>query len=407
MTEQTPLWTRNFILVSAINFQLVLIFYLLVVVIVGYAVTELHATTAHAGLVSGLFIVGTLIGRLIVGQLLEKLGRKTTLIMGLFGFLLFSTLYFIPFNLNILLIVRFMHGFMMGIASSVLGTIIAQILPASRRGEGIGYYSMSSTLGTAIGPFLAIWMMLNLNYSAIFLLATIISVTCLIVAIFIRIAHLSDIPKKNNVRINTKNENTSILSKFIEPNALPISFIMLLAAVCYSGVLSFIHFYAREVNLAQAASFFFLMYAIAILISRPFTGPLMDRKGENIIIYPAFIIMGIALILLSFANSSSILLLCAALLGFGYGNIQSVCQTIAVKSASLERMGFATSTFFIFLDAGLGFGPYFLGKSIDFISYSQLYLYSGFAAFICMVAYFILHGKKAQLRRKSAQLNNS
>ena len=89
MTDQAPLWTRNFILVSAINFQLVLIFYLLVVVIVGYAVAELNATTAHAGLVSGLFIVGTLIGRLLVGQFLEKFGRKTTLILGLSGFHLF------------------------------------------------------------------------------------------------------------------------------------------------------------------------------------------------------------------------------------------------------------------------------------------------------------------------------
>lgn len=74
MNSQVPLWTRNFILVSAINFQLVLIFYLLVVVIVGYAVAELGASTAQAGLVSGLFIVGTLIGRLLVGKFLEHFG---------------------------------------------------------------------------------------------------------------------------------------------------------------------------------------------------------------------------------------------------------------------------------------------------------------------------------------------
>lgn len=404
MTEQAPLWTRNFILVSAINFQLVLIFYLLVVVIVGYAVSELNASTAHAGLVSGLFIVGTLVGRLLVGQLLEKFGRKATLLMGLGGFLIFSSLYFFPFEINTLLFIRFTHGFMMGIASSVLGTIIAQILPASRRGEGIGYYSMSSTLGTAIGPFLAIWMMFNLSYNAIFLLSTIISISCLIVAMLIKITHLSDAPK-STINLEANKEKSNLISHFIELNALPISLIMLFAAVCYSGVLSFINFYAKEVDLVQAVSFFFLMYAIAILISRPFTGPLMDKKGENIIIYPAFIIMGSALILLSFAQSSIMLLLCAALLGFGYGNIQSVCQTIAVKSASLERMGFATSTFFIFLDAGLGFGPYFLGKTLDFINYSQLYLYSGFAALLCMLAYFILHGRKASIKRKMMQLN--
>ena len=397
MNENSPLWSRNFILVSSINFQLVLTFYLLVVVIVGYAVAELGATTAQAGLVSGLFIVGTLIGRLFVGKFLERFGRKTTLIVGLTGFLIFSGFYFMKFDVGMLLLVRFMHGFMMGMASTVLGTIIAQILPPTRRGEGIGYYSMSSTLGTAIGPFLAIWMMLHIGYHAIFIVSSIIAVSCLGVALLIQVPN---IPKQNKpLDLSVPVEKPSWLSQFVEHKALPISFIMLLTSVCYSGVLSFINFYAKEIDLVETASFFFLMYAIAILISRPFTGPLLDRKGENIIMYPAFIIMAIAMVLLSQVQSSFMLLLCAGLLGFGYGNIQSVCQTVAVKSASIERMGFATSTFFIFLDAGLGFGPYFIGQALDYIDYSQLYFYSAMCVLACIVIYYLLHGRKASKRQ--------
>ena len=400
MNENAPLWTRNFILVSSINFQLVLTFYLLVVVIVGYAVAELGATTAQAGLVSGLFIVGTLIGRLFVGKFLERFGRKTTLIVGLTGFLIFSGFYFMKFDVGMLLLVRFMHGFMMGMASTVLGTIIAQILPPTRRGEGIGYYSMSSTLGTAIGPFLAIWMMLHIGYNAIFIVSSIIAVSCLVVALLIQVPNL---PQQNNpLDLSVPVEKPSWISQFIEHKALPISFIMLLASICYSGVLSFINFYAKEIDLVETASFFFLMYAIAILISRPFTGPLMDRKGENIIMYPAFIIMAIALVLLSQVQSSFMLLLCAGLLGFGYGNIQSVCQTVAVKSASIDRMGFATSTFFIFLDAGLGFGPYFIGQALDYIDYSQLYFYSAMCVLVCIVIYYLLHGRKASKRQHAS-----
>ncbi|MFD1437565.1 MFS transporter [Acinetobacter sp. ANC 4282] len=400
MNENAPLWSRNFILVSSINFQLVLTFYLLVVVIVGYAVAELGATTAQAGLVSGLFIVGTLIGRLFVGKFLERFGRKTTLIVGLTGFLIFSGFYFMKFDVGMLLLVRFMHGFMMGMASTVLGTIIAQILPPTRRGEGIGYYSMSSTLGTAIGPFLAIWMMLHIGYNAIFIVSSIIAVSCLVVALLIQVPNL---PQQNNpLDISVPVEKPSWISQFVEHKALPISFIMLLASICYSGVLSFINFYAKEIDLVETASFFFLMYAIAILISRPFTGPLMDRKGENIIIYPAFIIMAIAMVLLSQVQSSFMLLLCAGLLGFGYGNIQSVCQTVAVKSASIERMGFATSTFFIFLDAGLGFGPYFIGQALNYIDYSQLYFYSAMCVLVCIVIYYLLHGRKASKRQHAS-----
>lgn len=395
MSSPTALWTRNFILVSAVNFQLVLIFYLLVVVIVGYAVAELGATTAQAGLISGLFIVGTLVGRLLVGKVLEKIGRKTTLIIGLTGFFIFSVLYFLQLNVGMLLLVRFMHGLMMGLASTVLGTIIAQIIPAERRGEGIGYYSMSSTLGTAIGPFLAIWMMLHTGYQAIFITSTIIALCCLMVAFFIRVAELSQQNQSSNIRIAS--EKRHWISQFIEIKAIPIAIIILFASICYSGVLSFINFYAKEINLVETASFFFLMYAIAILISRPFTGPLMDRKGENVVMYPALIIMGLALFLLSQVNSPTMLLICAGLLGLGYGNVQSVCQTIAVKSASIERMGFATSTFFIFLDAGLGFGPYFIGQALDVVSYSELYLFSAFGTLFCIVLYYFLHDRQRQI----------
>lgn len=406
MNHQAPLWTRNFILVSLINFQLVLTFYLLVVVIVGYAISELHATTAQAGLVSGLFIVGTLIGRLLVGKFLSRFGQKATMLVGLTGFLLFSTLYFIHFNIGALLFVRFMHGFMMGVASTVFGAIIAQILPPSRRGEGIGYFSMSSTLGTAVGPFLGIWLMLHAGYTAIFILSSVLAVFCLIIATQIQVPNIQRVKSAVNSAVKSANTSTvkpSFISQFIEVKALPIALVMLIASLFYSGVLSFVNFYAKEIDLVQAASFFFLMYAIAILLSRPFTGPLMDRKGENIIMYPAFVIMSVALFLLSQAQSATMLLICAGLLGLGYGNIQSICQTIAVKSTVLERMGFATSTFFIFLDAGLGFGPYFLGMALDYINYQQLYLYSSIGTILMIAIYFVLHGRQASKKLATAK----
>lgn len=389
--EQTPLWTPNFILISLVNFQLVLVFYLLVIVIVGYSVAELGATTAQAGLVSGLFIVGTLFGRLIIGKLLNRLGLKITLVAGLTGFLLFSGLYLIPAKLEILLGIRLMHGFMMGVASTVLGTVIAQTIPATRRGEGIGYFSMSSTLGTAIGPFLGIWLMSNFNYQVIFVFTSVVALSCLICSLFIQPPQIKITNPVNHI----ENQSSSRLAQYIEPKALPISMIVLIVATCYSGILSFIHFYAKEINLVETASFFFLMYAIAILLSRPFTGPLMDRKGENIIIYPAIVIMALGILLLSQAHNATMLLASAALLGFGFGNLQSVCQTIAVKSTSLQRMGLATSTFFIALDAGLGFGPYFLGMLLDQIGYRQLYLYSAVLTISCLIWYYLLHGRKA------------
>lgn len=387
---QSKLWTKNFILLSAMNFQLILVFYLLVIVCVGYAIYEMNASTAQAGLISGVFVVGTLAGRLLIGKYMSNLGAKRSLVLGAIGFLLFSGLYFIPVDVGYFIAIRFGHGFMMGICATVLGTIIAQSIPATRRGEGIGYYSMSSTLGTAVGPFLAIWLMSQYSYNAIFAFATVVSLTCFLFSLWIQAPKIQR--AKTSAQI-TQVKPTSKLSQFVEPKAFPIALLILIAGTCYSGVLSFINLYAKEINLLHAASFFFLMYALAILLSRPFTGPLMDRKGENIIMYPAIVIMALGIALLSQAHNAWMLLTSAALLGFGYGNIQSVCQTIAVKSTSLERMGLATSTFFIALDAAMGFGPYILGQILDQIGYQQLYLYSAIITLSCLLWYYLLHGR--------------
>ncbi len=137
-----------------------------------------------------------------------------------------------------------------------------------------------------------------------------------------------------------------------------------------------------------------MVYAIAVLLSRPFTGRLMDIKGANFVMYPAFAFLAAGLLLLSTADSSLSFLAAAVLIGFGFGNLQSTTQAIAVKLTPPHRMGLATSTFFIFLDAGLGFGPYILGFIIPLTGFSSLYAILGFTAFAAAFLYYVLHGRK-------------
>ncbi|GAB3103044.1 hypothetical protein GCM10027217_25090 [Pseudomaricurvus hydrocarbonicus] len=92
---QPQLWTRDFIIVSVLNFLLVLVFYLLVVVIGLYASRELHATASQSGLVVGVFIVGAMVGRLLAGQGLDRIGRKRCMTVGLFLAILTCLLYFL------------------------------------------------------------------------------------------------------------------------------------------------------------------------------------------------------------------------------------------------------------------------------------------------------------------------
>ncbi|MFT4415582.1 MFS transporter [Fredinandcohnia humi] len=387
------LWTKDFIIISSLNFLLTLIFYLLMVIIAVFAVEEYSATTSQAGLVTGIFIIGTLIGRLFTGRYIDTIGRKKTLFIGLLFFTVTTFLYFYHAGITFLLFNRFLHGITLGIASTATGTIIAQIIPFSWRGEGIGYYSMSATLATAIGPFIGLYMSQHTSFHVIFIFCLALGVFSLVISLF------GKVPPPE-IRKNKMVEAKGVkLSSFIEPKAIPIAFITLAIAFCYSSVLSFITFYANELELVTAASFFFLVYSIAVLLSRPFTGRLMDIKGANYVMYPAFILLTFGMLLLSIANNSFILLAAGALIGLGFGNMQSCTQAVAIKLTPPHRMGLATSTFFIFLDAGLGFGPYLLGFIIPIAGYSNLYLLLGVWTVITSILYYFLHGKKECIMR--------
>ncbi|MEE3954669.1 MFS transporter [Peribacillus frigoritolerans] len=390
--SRTRLWTKDFVIVSSINFFITLIFYLLMVTLAIYAVNELDASTSEAGLISGIFIIGTLIGRLFIGRFIDSIGRKKTLFIGLIFFTLTTILYFVDLGIGFLLVNRLIHGMAMGMASTATGTIVAQIIPPTRKGEGIGYYSMSATLATAIGPFIGLYMAQHTSFQVIFSFCLALGIISLITAFFLYVPALK-------VTAKVTESKGFKLSNFIEPKALPISIITLLLAFCYSSVLSFISFYAIEIDLVNTASFFFVVYAVAVLLSRPFSGPLMDRKGSNFIMYPAFIIFGIGLLLLSMTTNSFTLLAAGFLIGLGFGNMQSSSQAIAVKLTPPHRMGMATSTFFIMLDAGLGFGPYILGFIIPVTGYSTLYVILGVLVILTSVLYYFLHGKKEHTAR--------
>ncbi|MEH7235129.1 MFS transporter [Bacillus sp. JJ1562] len=393
--DNQKLWTKDFIIVSSINFFLTFIFYLLVVIMAVYAVDEYGASTSQAGLVTGIFIVGTLIGRLFIGRYINLIGRKKTLFIGLILFILTTFLYFVDAGITFLLINRFIHGITLGIASTATGTIVAQIIPPKRRGEGIGYFSMSATLATAIGPFIGLFMSQHTSYQVIFGLCLVIGVIGLLTSFILYVP-----PIENQTKQNQEKQGFSI-ANYVEPKALPIALVTFAISLCYASVLSFINFYAIEIDLVTAASFFFLVYSIAVLISRPFTGRLMDIKGANYVMYPAFFILAIGMFLLSIAHNSVTLLISGALIGLGFGNMQSCTQAVAIKLTPTHRMGLATSTFYIFLDAGLGFGPYLLGFLVPFTGYSKLYSILGIAALVSIILYFFMHGKKESASRKN------
>ena len=161
-----------------------------------------------------------------------------------------------------------------------------------------------------------------------------------------------------------------------------------------------------EINLVDAASFFFVMYAGFLLMSRPFTGKLFDLKGENTVIYPSILLFGAGLLLLSQVQHGWTLLSAGAIIGVGFGTFQSSAQTVAVNEASSHRIGLATSTFFVFYDFGIGVGPFLLGVILPFIGFRDLYVGMSVIVFLGILIYYLVHGKKAAQRQKSVNSMN-
>lgn len=384
--QKEKLWTKEFVAISIVNFVLMLSMYLLLVTMATYATEQYGASVSMAGLVASIFILGSLVGRLYGGSQIAKVGSKKMLLSGIVFFVIITIFYFIPGNIYFLIAIRFLHGVGVGLATTATGTIVAQVIPSSRNGEGIGYFSLSAVLSTAIGPLIGLLLLSWADYISIFIFSLLMGIACLLIALPVRSPHVEMKPQAEKKEVAWE--------RFLEPAALPISLVMLVIGLAYSGILSFITAYAHEIDLVKAGSFYFLVYAIVISLSRPFTGKMMDVKGGNSIAYPALVFFAIGMWVLSQAHSTWTLLIAAAIIGLGYGNFQSCSQALAIKVTPPHRMGLANSTYFICLDLGLGLGPFLLGYLVPAFGYRGLYETLVGVILLGILVYHILHGKR-------------
>ncbi|MEH7249237.1 MFS transporter [Neobacillus niacini] len=382
------LFTKNFLVVFTIDFLLALVYFTLMVTVAQYAVDEFHATTSQAGLVTGIFVLGITVGRFVVGSIIDNFGHKKILFIGIIFYIVATLLYFSINNLPFLLFLRFLHGISLGFTSTATATLVAKILPENRRGEGIGIYSLALIISNAIGPFLGLFLINNASFNVMFICCLIFGFISLFLSFFLSVPP-QQVAKEKNTGIKEGN-----VSKFIDLNVLPISIMILIVGFAYSTIPAFISFFANELQLMDVAGFFFIVYAVVIILSRPIMGRLFDRRGANLVIYPSLLIFAIGMFLLSQVNVTWTFLLAGVLLGFGYGNFLSTGQTLAVKLTPPNRIGIATSTYLIFLNLGFGLGPYLAGFLIPYTGYRGLFITLGCIILACLILYYFIYGKK-------------
>ncbi|WP_437750472.1 MFS transporter [Staphylococcus shinii] len=381
------LWSKDFISITIVNFLMYLIHYTLIVTVTIFTIDKYHASESMGGLAAGIFIIGMLFGRLASGRVIDNLQPKKVLLFGIIFSIITVGLYFAIHSLLILMIVRLLHGIAFGLSSTATGTISSRIIPEKRKGEGIGYYALSVTTASAIGPFCGIILNQQFGFQSIFIVSLIVIVLALIVALLIK-----GLPK---VSVQTSNtEKITGVAAYIQKEALPISFVIIFVGIAYSSVLSFLTVYTEQINLATASSFFFVVYAVSTFVTRPFTGKIYDNYGENKVMYPVLISFTFGLILLSLTHTSLLLLIAAIFIGIGYGTIIPTAQAIAIQQSPTDKIGLATSTFYMFADFGAGIGPFVLGVVIPLMGYRNLYLTMSILVIVSIILYYFMHGKQ-------------
>lgn len=383
------LWTRSYVLNNTVCFIINIAYYMLMVIMADYAVNRFGASLSQAGFAAGAFIVGALLARLLLGGQIERIGLKRSACLGTVVFLAGLTANLFVNSVTGLSAVRVIQGIGFGIGSTTTGAIMARMVPEARRGEGTSYYAMFVTLATAVGPYAGASLYDGNGLTTDILASGLLLAVCLVVIRFISIPH--GVETRDAA---VKEHHTGIFSTFFEPKAIPIALITFLVSLGFAGILGFIATYERETGLTEAGRYFFVFYALFTLVSRPVTGRLFDSRGASFVMYPAFLIFGAGLFVFAFASNGWMLLAVAACLGIGFGTYMSCAQAITIMVSPSNRVGVATSTFFIFMDLGVGFGPSLMGLIVPCIGFRGLYIILSIVQFACAALYWLLVARK-------------
>ncbi|MDW0117113.1 MFS transporter [Sporosarcina thermotolerans] len=383
--NKEPIWTKSFISLFLTNLSVFIVFYGLVSTLPLYAKDALSRTDEEAGLLMTIFLLSAIIVRPFTGKLLDIAGKRRMLWISLIFYLICTVLYYFITPFEGLLALRFFQGIWFSIVTTAAGSIAADIVPVTRRGAGLGYFVMSTNLAVVVGPFIALFIIQTYSYDALFILMSILMLIGAVVAVLI-----PDVKVEGAVTPSKR----FTWNDLFEKKAIPIALLASLIAFSYASVLSYLSIYALEKELLAFASFFFVVFAAVMLITRPLTGKIFDEKGPVYILIPGFILFFIGFFILAFMNSAGLFLLAGACVGLGYGALVPSLQTLAIQSTSHNRSGYATATFFTLFDTGLAIGSFILGVIASQFGYQNVYLLSGLLVLVVLALYIMTFRKR-------------
>lgn len=387
VVEKGRLWTKDFIIGICLNLTMSMVFYLLMTSMAGYAVARFSAGEASAGFASSGFIVGAVFARILTGKYLDFIGRRKLLIISMAVFVLASAAYLAADSLFLLIAIRIIHGVAFGAGNTAIMTAIQSVIPASRRGEGTGYFGTATTLSTAVGPYIGVVLPREFGFPMLFIASVVVSAVSLLLSVLVRLPEL-----RPHADQRTNLWKLQLHSLF-DRDGLRIGLIMFLTGAAYSAALVFLAGYAEDHQVAAAASLFFVAFAVSSLVGRLFIGRIQDTFGDNVVIYPALVLNILGNVALALWPTMTGIIIAGVLIGLGFGSLMPCTQTITVKSVEMARVPVAISSFFLLLDVGSGIGPIILGALMPLIGGQGMFIICAGLVAVAMLVYYWLHGR--------------
>ena len=366
------LWTPSFCVVVAGNFLLFFAFYLLLPVLPMYLDEAFAASRSTAGFILSSYTITALMIRPFAGYMVDTFPRKPLLLICYFVFLLFFGGYLLAGTLLLFAIIRAGHGVAFGLLTVSNSTVAIDVMPSSRRGEGIGYYGVSNNLAMAVGPTLSLYIHdAYANFDYIFLLSMVSATIGLIAVSTIKMPYRREpVPEKPPIS----------LDRFLLLKGMPEAFTLIFYSFSYGVLSTYLAVYGKEeLGIESGAGFFFILLAIGLILSRLASGQWLNRGfvTRNIFVgvrnewgyYGA-----------------------AVVLGLGYGCICPAYQTMFINLAPNNQRGTANSTYLTAWDLGVGLGVLIGGQIADLTNYATAY---ATACVLCAVGYLLFRFKTA------------
>ena len=401
------LWNRNYLKVMTANFALFFAFYLLTPLLPLYLYETFGATKDVIGLVLSGYTIVALLFRPFSGFFVDSFPRKMVLLIAYSAFAIFFAGYLAASSLLLFTIVRTLHGGPFGAVTVANSTVAIDVLPSSRRNEGIGYYGLSNNLAMAISPTFALFVYSEThNFQLLFWLAFAVALFGLIVdsTVTLQKPQPSSI-RSSSARSQRESPQTSALrlDRFFLKSGWLIGINMVFFGFCFGVMSNYLAIYGKQVlGMTGGTGAWFMLCSIGLILSRLQggkalrEGKLTQNAAEGMVIslvgYTLFILMPTlsSFLIPHFSFLTSIGYYGSALLiGLGNGHLWPAFQNMMISVAHHNERGTANSTILVSWDCGMGLGILVGGVIAELLGYSAAFWTVALVNLIGVLLYFV------------------